>query len=92
VSPGRVLTTHSLRHTYATRMLCTLVKSEKGRWAERSADNVRRKLGHRTSDLVERVYGHETDGERRTKALSFERSRKLPAKRLRMEEAALVAC
>lgn len=87
LEPGRRITHHVMRHTHATRLLCTLIKAEGGIWAERSLDNVRRALGHRTTKLIEMVYGHETDGERRRKSLSFEHGRELPAKRLRKAEA-----
>ena len=87
LEPGRHISHHVMRHTHATRLLCTLIKAEGGIWAERSVDNVRRALGHRTAKLIEMVYGHETDGERRRKCLSFEHGRELPAKRLRKIEA-----
>lgn len=81
--PERFITRHTLRHTYATMLLATVVRTEGGRWAERSSLSVSRALGHRTSYLVEITYGHDTDGIRRMRRLSYERYREIKAARLR---------
>jgi integrase len=80
---GRRLTRHSLRHTYATRLLRTVVRSEDGTRVERSAYSVARHLGHRTSYLVETVYAHDLDGTPLTNRLSYEQNRLHRASRLR---------
>jgi integrase len=83
ITPGRRITRHTLRHTFATLMLCTVVRTEEGGWAERSSNSVKNLLGHRTTKLIETTYGHDTDGVRRSKHLSYERDRQLSARRLR---------
>ena len=81
---GRRLNRHSLRHTYATRLLRTVVRSEDGSRVERSAYSVARQLGHRTSYLVETVYAHDLEGTPLTNRLSYERGREHRAARLRV--------
>ena len=52
------VTAHTLRHTFATALLQTLVPTADGAWAVRSSFDVAKQLGHRSSKLVDDTYGH----------------------------------
>ena len=58
---GKRVTPHTLRHTYATALLQTLVPTADGGWAVRSSFDVAKMLGHRSSKLVDDTYGHAVD-------------------------------
>lgn len=58
---GQRITCHSLRHTFATALLQTLVPIADGGWAVRSSFDVAKQLGHRSSKLVDDTYGHAVD-------------------------------
>lgn len=58
---GKRVTPHSLRHTFATALLQTLVPIAGGGWAVRSSFSVAKELGHRSSKLVDDTYGHVVD-------------------------------
>ena len=58
---SRRVTPHSLRHTFATALLQTLVPIAGGGWAVRSSFDVAKQLGHRSSKLVDDTYGHAVD-------------------------------
>lgn len=79
---GKRLTRHSLRHTYATHMLHTVMRDDRGRLVQRSVDSVRRRLGHRTAALIETVYGHLDLKIPLRQGLNFEPGRRYPARRL----------
>jgi integrase len=52
------ITPHTLRHTYATMLLQTLVPVAGGGWAMRSSFDAAKRLGHRGTGLVDGLYGH----------------------------------
>jgi integrase len=78
----RKVTPHTLRHTYATQLLQTLVRTENGQLAMRSSFDVAKRLGHRSSALVDDTYGHLVPNPAYRETLSYEGGRRLPAARL----------
>ncbi|HEU4699991.1 MAG TPA: site-specific integrase [Gemmatimonadales bacterium] len=72
ITCGRRITPHTLRHTYATMLLQTLVPTASGGWAVRSSFDVSRKLGHQKSTLVDSLYGHVVPAPRYTETLTYE--------------------
>lgn len=79
---GRRVTAHSLRHTFATQLLQTLVRTDSGQLAVRSSFDAARRLGHRSSALVDDVYGHLVPHPAYSEILSYEGPRRYPATRL----------
>jgi integrase len=78
----RRVTAHTLRHTFATKLLQTLVRTESGQLAVRSSFDVAKRLGHRSSALVDEVYGHLVPHPQYSESLSYEATRRYPAMRL----------
>ncbi len=66
------ITPHTLRHTFATMLLQTLVRAEDGGFAVRSSFNVARQLGHKSSALVDSTYGHAVEAPVYRQTLSYE--------------------
>ena len=58
LAESRRITPHTLRHSFATMLLQTMVPTSDGGWAIRSSWDVAKQLGHRTSALVDSLYGH----------------------------------
>jgi integrase len=79
VAAGRRVTPHTLRHTFATMLLQTLVPTEAGGWAVRSSFEVAKQLGHTSSRLVDQVYGHLVASPTYRQQLTYEKHRRRPA-------------
>ena len=74
----RRISPHTLRHTYATALLQTLVPVAAGQFAVRSSFEVAKRLGHRTSMLVDTIYGHLLREPSYMQTLSYESLRASP--------------
>ena len=79
---GRRVSPHTLRHTFATKLLQTLVRTDSGHLAIRSSFDVARRLGHRSSALVDSIYGHLVPNPQYSETVSYEESRRYPAARV----------
>jgi integrase len=74
---ARRISPHALRHTFATMLLRTFVRTADGGMAQRSAFDVAKALGHCSSHLVDKVYGHQAT-EDLTESLTYEVERRHP--------------